>query len=505
MDHRFPDGFLWGTAVSGFQTEAGASANGDDPNSDWWTWVHDAENVSAGRVSGDLPEHGPGSYDRYEADFDLALQLGNNAFRMGIEWSRIFPRSTRGVDASGGMDDGVMRRLDALADQHAVAHYRSVLEALRARRLVPFVTLNHFTLPLWIHDPIATRRALAETAPETPPPRFERPAGWLDGSIATEFAKYAAYVAWRYGDLVDLWAPINEPLVVASAGFIGQPGLGDFPPGAFNFRAVVIALANMVHANAAAYDAVKSWDRDDADGDGAAATVGLVQNLVAFTPADVSSAGDVEGARNADYLFNRLFIDAAVTGRVDVGSGGVLRPGERRAELAGKADFIGVNYYLRARVAGLPSPISEAMPVLDFSAATTYRSAEAPDAPECPSECTDMGWEVYPEGLREVLGIAGGYGLPVYITENGIADADDDQRANFLVRHLTVLQEAIAGGVADVRGYFHWSLVDNFEWSSGYGPSFGLCSYDRETLAREERPSADVYRRIARDNMVPAE
>jgi beta-galactosidase len=495
----FPPGFVWGTSTAGFQVEMGANPASNDPNSDWWAWVHDPENIATGRVSGDLPEDGPGSYDLYGTDLKLAQQLKTSAFRMGIEWSRIFPRSTRAVDASGGIDENVLRQLDGLANQAAVSHYRDVLEAARKRHLAPFVTLEHFTLPLWIHDPIATRAALGKASGWDALPADLGPApGWLDPHISDEFAKYAAYVAWKYGDLVDFWMPINEPLVVVTGGFVSL-GLSGTPPGALNFAAARQVLLNMIAANGKAYDAVHAFDRSDADGDGAAANVGLVQQLAAFAPADPAKQLDVQGVKTADYLFNRLFINAAVRGEIDTNADTVIQPSEVHPELAGKADFIGVNYYTRATISGLPFSLSTSLPIR-FIPTSAYQSPLAPGAPPCPTVCSDIGWEIYPEGLRQVLELAGSYGLPVYITENGIADAEDDQRPSYLTSHLAVLHQAIADGVADVRGYFYWSLIDNLEWNSGYFPKFGLYSYDPETLARTARPSARLYRQIAHKN-----
>lgn len=124
-------------------------------------------------------------------------------------------------------------------------------------------------------------------------------------------------------------------------------------------------------------------------------------------------------------------------------------------------------------------------------------------APRCPTTCSEFGSEIYPEGFREVLRTAGAYGLPVYVTENGLADGDDDQRRRYLLDHLRVMREAIRDGVARVRGYFAWTLMDNFEWSAGYYPRFGFFSYDPATLARTERPSARLFRRIARSGSLP--
>jgi beta-glucosidase/6-phospho-beta-glucosidase/beta-galactosidase len=400
-----------------------------------------------------LPENGLGSWTLHHRDAELAHRLGQSAHRMSIEWSRIFP-------------DG------RAADESAVDHYREVLMELRRRGMQTFVTLNHFTLPLWLHDPIAARDAFAGRDPNDPPPADFGPAGWLDPRIATEFGKYAGFLARELNDLVDCWTPINEPLVVAIGGYVSLPDGHQFPPGAISFPAVLAAVENMVAANAAAYDAIKAHDPG--------ARVGLVQNMIAFTAADPDREADRRGAEHADQLFNRMFCDAA----------------------AGKADFIGVNYYFRGRVTGLDAPVARDVPLLDFVAATAYRTDQAPHMPECPGECSDFGSEIHPEGLRAVLETAASYGLPLYVTENGIADADDTRRARFLRDHLAVLGQAIADGI-DVRGYFHWSLVDNFEWAHGFAPKFGLHSFDPGSLERRERPSAALYRQVCRANALP--
>jgi beta-galactosidase len=210
------------------------------------------------------------------------------------------------------------------------------------------------------------------------------------------------------------------------------------------------------------------------------------------------SASDRRGARHADYIFNRLYLNAVIRGLDDRDVDGVIDPGERRAGLRGRADFVGLNYYFRSRVRGLAAPASTTIPLFDFVPTTSYAHPENPGAPPCPTTCTEFGWEIYPKGFRMVLRTAGGYGKPVYVTENGLADADDDQRARYLVDHLSQLSAAMRAGEADVKGYFAWSLVDNFEWAAGYYPRFGFFSYDRRTLARHERPSARVFRRIAR-------
>ncbi|MFM9141177.1 MAG: family 1 glycosylhydrolase, partial [Solirubrobacterales bacterium] len=217
---KFPKGFMWGVAGSGFQTEMGAGAQNSDPGSDWWAWVRDPQNIADGHVSGDLPENGPGGWSTaFEQDIKLARGLGLNTWRMGVEWSRIFPSSTASVANGTSITAADLQELDRLADPDAVARYRTIIASARKAGLRPLVTLNHFTLPLWVHDPIAVRDSLAGRGADDPlPADLPARSGWLSDDTATEFRKYAAYMGWKFGDLVDWWAPLNEPMVVAVGG-----------------------------------------------------------------------------------------------------------------------------------------------------------------------------------------------------------------------------------------------------------------------------------------------
>jgi beta-glucosidase/6-phospho-beta-glucosidase/beta-galactosidase len=242
----------------------------------------------------------------------------------------------------------------------------------------------------------------------------------------------------------------------------------------FNFRAVIGALFNEARANAAAYDAVKAQD--------ATARVGLVEHMIAFRPAKPGSRSDRLGAEHADYLFNRTFLDAAIKGDYDTNADGVIGPGEHHDELARKADYVGVNYYRLGKVTGLPQPLSKSIPLYDFIPKVEYTKKE------CPETCSDLGWQIFPAGLRDAINTAAGYKLPVYVTENGIADAKDTKRAAYIRDHARVVRQAVRAG-KDVRGYFYWSLEDNLEWGAGYAPKFGLF-----TKQRKLRPSAKVFR-----------
>jgi beta-glucosidase/6-phospho-beta-glucosidase/beta-galactosidase len=464
---KLPKGFLWGVATAGFQGDMGPGAP-SDPNSDWWAWVRDPDNIAHKRVSGDLPENGPAQWTHYKQDVALARKkLNANAFRLSIEWSRIFPTTTEGATTTAD--------LDAIANQSALQHYRDELTAIRRAGMTPFVTLQHFTLPIWLDDPIASRDAFAGVGPDDPPPAGA--GGWLDPRTEREFAKYAGYVAAKLGNLVGYWAPINEPNVVAVQGYLNVEGVfaSWYPPGAFNYSAVVAALMAQARGNAAAYDAIKAADPTS--------RVGLVEHIIAFHPARKGQPSDRQGVAHADYLFNRVFLDAAIKGDYDANANGAIDAGEAHPELARKADFVGINYYRPGLVTGLPQPLSKNIPLYDFIPKVEFPKSE------CPHGCSDLGWRIEPAGLRAIIPAIGQrYRLPLYITENGIADARDRRRAKYIRDHVEAVRQAVAAG-ADVRGYFYWSLEDNLEWADGYAPKFGLF-----TNARRMRASAKAFR-----------
>ncbi|MEM3577266.1 MAG: beta-galactosidase BgaS [Candidatus Bathyarchaeia archaeon] len=496
----FREDFLWGVSSSGFQFEMGdATGQNVDANTDWYVWVHDAENIRRGVVSGDLPENGIDYWSLYAKDHDLARRLGLNAYRLGIEWSRVFPESTRTVDvgvevASDGnlskvdVDDGALEELEKLANNDALNHYRMIINDLREKGFKVFVCLNHFTLPLWVHDPITARNT-----------KLKRGArGWLDKSTIVEFTKYTAYVAWKLGDIVDNWAVFNEPMAVCEAGYM-IPESG-FPPGVSSFRAVKEAAKNMAVAYARAYDAIKRADNVKADsGSPSPANVGLIHNVIPAKAFDEKNEVHVKAAKFMDNMHNHFFPRAVADGWLDENFNGVKEKTEKKNYLGQRLDWLGVNYYTRfvikgrksllAKVfAGIPA-IPEIMQNYGFACQPNSKSAAG-------LPTSDLGWEVFPEGIVEALKSMQRYGCPIYVTENGIADAKDELRPNFIVEHLKAIERAVSEEKVDVRGYFHWALTDNYEWAKGFKMKFGLFTVNLETKKRAMRGSAKTYKKM---------
>lgn len=340
----FPDGFLWGVSSSGFQFEMGdPTGRGVDPNTDWYAWVHDPVNIQKGVVSGDLPENGVEYWNLYRKDHEIAGSLGLNAHRIGIEWSRIFPKSTSAVEVGleRATDGGIARieigessieKLEEAANKEALDHYRDMIEDLRSRGFTVFVCLNHFTLPTWIHDPIRVRDTKLRKGPR----------GWVDGETTIEFTKYAAYVAWSLGDIVDRWATFNEPTVVSEIGYT-MPVAG-FPPGLTNFRASRKAAIHMAIAHARAFDVMKELDKAKADEDSdSPAEVGVIHNVIPVKPLDTERESDVKAAEFLDHMHCHFFIQAASTGWLDENPNGRKEKAETKDYLGQRLDWLGVD------------------------------------------------------------------------------------------------------------------------------------------------------------------
>ena len=391
-----------------------------------------------GRIKGgDRPDTACDAWRRWESDVALQRALGLGAHRMSIEWARIEPRERE-------------------IDRAALDRYREMIGALRDAGIEPMVTLHHFTLPRW----------LAERG------------GILADGFPERLGEFARVAARALGDVCKFWVTVNEPNVLAAQSYL----LGDWPPGAKSPVAAVRAHHRLLEGHVAAYRAIK-----DVLGD--ASSVGVAHHLRVAEPERPGSVLDRAAARTFARVFNEAFAIATCEGRMYGPLDAVVRGerGFRVADARGTQDFFGINYYSRDLVRFAPHRPAE-----------LFSSRRVPPG----AALSDLGWEIYPRGLGVLVRTWGRRsGVPVYVTENGIADAADDRRASFLVDHLTELGRAIADGV-DVRGYFHWSLMDNFEWAEGYAPRFGLYEVDYSTQERRPRESASVYARIARERTI---
>ncbi|KUO82972.1 MAG: beta-galactosidase [Caldivirga sp. MG_3] len=471
---KFPGDFKFGFSTVGTQHEMGTP--GSEFTSDWYLWLHDPENIASGLVSGDLPEHGPGYWDLYKQDHSIARDLGLDAAWITIEWARIFPKPTFDVkvkvdeDGKGNItgvevDEKAIEELRGLANLAALNHYREILSDWKARGGFLIINLFHWAMPTWLHDPIAVRKHGPDRAPS----------GWLDRRAVIEFAKFAAFIAHELGDLADMWYTMNEPGVVITEGYLYVKS--GFPPGYLDLNSMSIAAKHLIEAHARAYDAIKAYSKKP---------IGLVYSFADYQPLTPNDEPAVEEARALDYSF----LDAPVRGELM----GVVRD-----DLKGRLDWIGVNYYTRAVLRRRQDAGRVAVSVVGGFGYSCEPGGVSGDK----RPCSDFGWEIYPEGMYNVLmRLHERYRMPMYVTENGIADEHDRWRSWFLVSHLYQVHRAMQAG-ADVRGYFHWNLTDNLEWAAGYRMRFGLVYVDYSTKRRYLRPSALVMREIARQKAIP--
>jgi beta-glucosidase len=331
-------------------------------------------------------------------------------------------------------------------DDAALDHYRRVLEACRARAITPMVTLHHFTNPRW----------------------FAAMGGWESRVNLPYFERFARLAGERFGDLVDWWVTVNEPEVY---GFYGYAS-GIWPPGFADRSRALQVIANLIEGHALAARALRETDRVDADGDGRATWVGAAKHWVFLEPRRGWWAADRLAAGVQHQVFNVAVAFGLAGGPIDLRLPGA-RPARRPADATrSAADYLGVNYYTRWMVT---------------------LTGKDPRSARRGAPVSDLGWEIYPEGLGRALRECSRFGLPLVVTESGIADQSDQWRPDFIRSTLRSLDEVCRGGL-DVRGYFHWSLLDNFEWADGHHGRFGLFGVDLGSPEgpRIRRGSADV-------------
>jgi beta-glucosidase len=449
LKYDFPENFLWGAATSAYQIEGAWNEDGKG-ESVWDRFAHTGGRI-AGGDTGDLAcDH----YHRMGQDVALVKELGLRAYRFSSAWSRIYP-------------DGVGR-----LEKRGLDFYERLVDALLRAGIAPNLTLDHWDLPQALQDR----------------------GGWENRDCASWFAEYARTMFERLGDRVAMWATHNEPFVVA-AGYGG----GVFAPGLSDAAAGYRAVHNLNRAHGAAVDAFRAGSSRGAH----VGKIGIVLDLHNIVPASASEEDLLacERARdNAQNVFlHPIFLGEYPRGLMDWL--GALAPEIRDGDLelcSRPIDFLGMNHYFTQETR--------------YSCRGGLLKLEQAFLSEPGLGLTDLGWGINPSGLSSVLSRIAPLtrGIPIYISENGCAMADtadpsgfvrDHGRVNYLRRHLIALHEAIAAG-ANVRGYFAWSLMDNFEWAYGLAPRFGLVRVDYASQRRTPKLSARWYGEVIEENAV---
>ena len=400
----FPENFYWGAATASYQVEGGIE------NTDW------AKAARDGRVPvcGLACDH----YNRYEADFDLAEDLGHNAHRFSVEWARIEPE-------------------DGKFDESAIEHYRAVLQALRARNIEPFITLWHFTLPLW----------------------FSEKGGFERTDSPEIFARYCAYVVEKLGDLCNNFSTINEPNVYGSNGWLR----GSWPPFKRFALTDMVSITNSGRTfESKANRGIKplfTWSR-------------VMKNLARANNAAYTSIKKIKPSSNINFVHHVIVFDSNWNpfNKLKAYVANAMWTHKFMKRTKGHYDSIGLNYYFYTQ----------------FGDKRKWRK-------------TDMDWNFAPEHIYDALMMLKRYDKPIYISEAGLADATDANRAEYITGQVEGALRAMHDGV-DIRSHIYWSLLDNYEWALGFEKRFGLIEVDYTTLERKIRPSAYVYKQIIEAN-----
>jgi beta-glucosidase len=393
--------------------------------------------VKTQECSGQACDH----WNRLREDTMLLKALHVTQYRFSMEWSKIEPEEGKW-------------------DAEALRHYREEVALLKENGIAPLITINHYTLPRWI----------------------AKKGGWRWEGMPDAFARYSEFLYRKVAPEATDWITLNEPMVVILRGYM----TGEYPPGFASDETACLPLRHMVQAHGRAYHRLHAIALET----GRKIRVGAAHHLRVFQPLRGAGMGgrfDSTVAKTMDAFFNWAFPDAIEGGHLVVSLPGSLEINEFIPEAVRTQDYFGLNYYSRETVR------------FRLRSRKHYEIVPACEG----TEASDVGWRIYPSGLYQMLKEVKWRfsGKPIFITENGIADAADTKRARFLLDHLAVLHQAIQEGIP-VVGYCHWSLMDNFEWIEGFSPRYGLYAVDYRTRAPTLRESGKLFSKIAEENAI---
>nr|CAA91220.1 beta-glucosidase [Thermoanaerobacter brockii] len=441
---KFPRDFVWGTATSSYQIEGAVNEDGRTP-SIWDTFSKTEGKTYKGHTGDVACDH----YHRYKEDVEILKEIGVKAYRFSIAWPRIFPEE--GKYNPKGMD-----------------FYKKLIDELQKRDIVPAATIYHWDLPQWAYD---------------------KGGGWLNRESIKWYVEYATKLFEELGDAIPLWITHNEPWCSSILSY----GIGEHAPGHKNYREALIAAHHILLSHG---EAVKAFREMNIKG----SKIGITLNLTPAYPASEKEE-DKLAAQYADGFANRWFLDPIFKGNYPedmmelyskiIGEFDFIKEGDLET-ISVPIDFLGVNYYTRS--------------IVKYDEDSMLKAENVPG----PGKRTEMGWEISPESLYDLLKrLDREYTkLPMYITENGAAFKDevtedgrvhDDERIEYIKEHLKAAAKFIGEG-GNLKGYFVWSLMDNFEWAHGYSKRFGIVYVDYTTQKRILKDSALWYKEVILDD-----
>ena len=441
-EKTFPKDFIWGSATASYQVEGSPLADGAGP-SIWHRFSHTPGTTHDGETGDIACDH----YNRYKEDIKLMKSLGLKAYRFSISWSRIFPNGKGKINEKG------------------VDFYNRVIDELLKADIIPFVTIYHWDLPAALQDI----------------------GGWTNRDIAGWFGDYADYLFQRFGDRVNHWITLNEPWVMAFVGHM----YGTHAPGMRDIYAAFTVAHNELRAHSKAVDAFRS--------EGIKGKIGITLSNGSHDPASDSLEDTMAAEMTHEFSNYPLFLNPIFRGKYPEHIESFAKeflPKEYEKdmeEIKRPIDFVGINYY--------SGDLVKADPNAPMGVKITERGLPK----------TEMGWEIYPEGFYKILKGAQDTYNPkeIYVTENGAAFDDkvegdsvhDEKRIEYLKAHISQAHKAIEDGVK-LKGYFVWSLMDNFEWAEGYSKRFGICYVDYKTQKRIIKDSAKWYSNVISKNAI---